>query len=159
MGVLTAATLGYTNSSTSTIAYADLIELEHSVDPEYRKNASFMCNDSTLKAFRKLVDSGGRPLFIANGRGTAGETVGGTLDGWPVTINPAMPNIGAGAKPLLFGDFSKYKIRRVRDVMLMRLTERYSDSQQVGFNAVLRADGNLMDAGTHPIKFLQNASS
>jgi len=38
-----------------------------------------------------------------------------------------------------------------------RLTERYADFNQVGFLAFQRWDGQLIDAGTHPVKYLQQA--
>jgi hypothetical protein len=34
----------------------------------------------------------------------------------------------------------------------LRLNERYADFGQVGFIAFMRIDGNLVDAGTHPIR-------
>jgi HK97 family phage major capsid protein len=68
---VTGATLGYTagNSTTSgettAITYDDLVELEHSVDPAYRKNARFMMSDTALKTVKKLKDGIGRPLWMA----------------------------------------------------------------------------------------------
>ena len=60
-------------------------------------------------------------------------------------------------KSMLFGDFSKYMIRNVAGIMVMRLVERYADYNQTGFVMFQRADGNLVDAGTHPIKHLLQA--
>jgi hypothetical protein len=50
---------------------------------------------------------------------------------------------------------SKYYIRRVNEVRIYRLEERYRDNDQDGFVAFVREDGNLMDAGTAPVKYLQ----
>jgi hypothetical protein len=41
---------------------------------------------------------------------------------------------------------------------VLRLNERYADFGQVGFIAFMRIDGNLVDAGTHPINLLQQHS-
>ena len=42
---------------------------------------------------------------------------------------------------------------------VLRLVERYADYLQVGYIGFLRADGNLVDAGTHPIAAFQNSAS
>lgn len=159
-GVVTGATLGYTAGGSSssgevaTILTDDLIELEHSVDPAYRKAARFMMADSTLKQIKKLKDGLGRPLWLS---GIAVKEPD-TINGYPYTINQDMPAEAASAKTMLFGDFSNYFIRRVAGVQVLRLTERYADFNQTGFVAFQRWDGNLIDAGTHPIKYLQQSA-
>lgn len=160
-GVVTAGTLGYTagNSTTSgetaSITYDDLVELEHSVDPAYRKNGRFMMSDSALKVVKKLKDGIGRPLWMA---GLAVKEPD-TINAYPFTINQDMAAPAASAKSVAFGDFSNYFIRRVAGIQVLRLTERYADFNQVGFLAFQRWDGQLVDAGTHPIKYLQQSAS
>jgi HK97 family phage major capsid protein len=61
---------------------------------------------------------------------------------------------GSGAKKIIFGDLSKYIIRDVRDVTLLRLDEKFADYHQVAFLAFSRHDGDLLDAGTHPVKYM-----
>ena len=160
-GVLTAATLGYTaggstsSGETSSILSDDLIEMEHSVDPSYRPGARWMMGDGALKTIKKLKDAVGRPLWL---RGLAEEEPD-TLLGYPITVNQDMPQPAPSAKTVLFGNFKNYYIRRVSGARVLRLTERYADYNQVGFVAFQRWDGNLIDAGTHPIKYLQEAAS
>ena len=112
-----------------------------------------MMADSTLKIVKKLKDSQNRYLWMS---GLAFKEPD-TINGYPYTINQHMPAATTTLKSLLFGDFSKYFIRRAGGVMLMRLVERYADYNQTGFVAFQRADGNLVDAGTHPVKYLQQA--
>ena len=57
-------------------------------------------------------------------------------------------------KSMLFGALKKYQIRRVAEMRILRLTERFADFGQVGFLGLARYDGNLLDAGTHPVKYL-----
>jgi HK97 family phage major capsid protein len=158
---VTGATLGYTagNSTTSgettSITYDDLVELEHSVDPAYRKNARFMMSDTALKTVKKLKDGIGRPLWMA---GLAVKEPD-TINSYPYVINQDVAVPAASAKTVLFGDFTNYFIRRVAGVQVLRLTERYADYNQVGFLAFQRWDGQLVDAGTHPIKYLQQSAS
>lgn len=158
-GIVTAATLGKTGASgqTTSIIYADLVDLLHSVDPSYRDmpGAGWMMPDAMLKTMRKLVDGESRPLWQPGLAVGAPDTI---LDK-PYIINQSMASPAAGAKTLLFGDLKKYMIRDVLGVTVMRLTERYADYHQVGFLAFSRHDGDLLDAGTHPVKYYQHAAA
>lgn len=157
-GAVTAATLGATGASgeTASLIFDDLISLEHSVDPAYRKGARFMFADSTLATIKKLKDTQGRYLWQP-GLTVAGEPP--TINSYQYTVNQDMPAMATSAKSILFGDFSKYFVRRVAGVQVLRLTERYADFNQTGFLAFQRWDGNLVDAGTHPLKYFANAAS
>jgi len=156
-GVVTGATLGKTGlaGQTTSIIVDDLFDLEHSVDPAYRRNARYMMHDSTLKALKKLKDSMGRPLWLP---GLAVKEPD-TINGYPYAINQSMAQMAANAKSILFGDFKNYKIRRVNGAILMRLAERYADYGQVGFILWQRADGALLDAGTHPVTYYANSAT
>jgi HK97 family phage major capsid protein len=79
--------------------------------------------------------------------------------GYPVVVNNDVVAMAANAKSILFGDFKRYKIRRARGISLVRLNERYADNLQVGFFAYMRADGNLIDAGTNPVKYYANSAT
>lgn len=156
-GVVTAATLGKAGATgqTTSVTYADLVDLEHSVDPAYRRQGKFMFADSTLKALKKLVDGQSRPLWVP---GIAVREPDSIL-GYPYVINQDVDTMAASKKSILFGDFSKYHIRNVRDYQLVRFGEKYMDYLQVGFMGFARWDGDLVDAGTHPIKYYQNSAS
>lgn len=159
---LNSATLGRTaggatnSGSTAAISYDDLIELQHSVDPAYRgPNCRYMFADSTLKYIKLLKDTLNRPLWLP---GIAVKEPD-TINGYQYVVNQSMPALGTSNKVVAFGDFRNYFIRRVAGVQVLRLTERYADYNQVGFLAFQRWDGQLVDAGTHPIKYLQNSAS
>lgn len=150
-GVVTGATAGVTAASASLIAYDELINLEHSVDPAYRDQATYMFNDSTLLALRKLKNAvtGDYVWTPANG------TLAPMINGKRYFVNTAMANIATGNKTVLFGDFSKFTIRKVKDVIVRRLDERFADTDQVAFVAFYRTDSKVMD-GT-AIKYLVQA--
>lgn len=152
-GIVTAATSGKTAAAAAAIAADELIDLIHSVDPAYRGNASFMFADSTLAALRKLKDGEGR--YIWQPGMVAGEA--STILGHRFHINQDMAAIGASAKSVLFGDFSKYTVRQVKGFEFQRLTERYADYDQVGFIGFARYDGDLLD--TRAVKALTQAAS
>ena len=162
-GFLGASTLGATSATGAGLIYNDLVNLFHSVDPSYRQGpkVGWQLADSTVQLLRKLVDSNGRPLWLAGG--TTGNAVGqgapGTILDKQYWVNQDMPTVAANAKAIAFGDYSKYKIRRVKSLMMVQAKERFIDKLQIGFLGFMRYDGNLVDAGTHPIKYLQQAAS
>lgn len=154
-GVVAAATFTQAaTGNTTSITYANLLALYHSVDPAYRGNARWMFNDNTLSKIKLLTDSQGRPLWLPGLVERAPDTIFGS----PYVINQDMATMTISAKSILFGDFSKYIIRDVRDITLLRLDERYAEFLQVAFVAFLRTDGDLLNAGTNPLKGYQNST-
>jgi len=156
-GIVTAAASGKvgTTGQTTSVIYDDLIDLIHSIDPAYRQGAKWMANDSSIKVVRKLKDSQNRPLWEPSVQ--AGQP--DLLLGYPMVTNNDVSAMAANAKSIIFGALNKYKVRRVRGVTMMRLAERYADNLQVGFFAFARVDGNLIDAGTNPVKYYQNSAT
>lgn len=153
-GIVTAATLGKTTAAATAITFDELIELEHSVDPAYRNDPScaYMMHDNVVLAVRLLKDGGSCYIWTSG----ATEGVPDRLNGRLVSINQHMDSaVAASNKTMLFGKFSAYKVRRVRQLVLLRLKERYAELRQEAFIAFLRADGHLLDAGTAPVKYLQ----
>ena len=140
-GFLTAAGVGKTAALTSALTYEELLDFFHSVPAPYRKRGGvWQLNDQTLAAVRKLKDGDGRYIFAA---GTAGEP--NVLMNKPYVVNPDMPDIAAGAKPLAFGDFTRYRVRFVANPFVRRLEEAYATKRSVGFYVAQRADGRLTD--------------
>jgi HK97 family phage major capsid protein len=156
-GVVTGASEGKVGATgqTTSVTFADLVDLMHAVDRAYRTNAQWMFHDSSLKALKKMEDSQNRPLWLPGIAVREPDTILGK----PYIVNNDIPEMGVDAKSILFGDFSAYCIRDVLGVQLLRLVERYADFLQVGFLAFSRHDGGLLDAGTHPIKYYQNSST
>lgn len=149
-GIITAAT-AFSAASATAIAGDDLLGLIHSVNPAYRMGAGFMLHDTILLAIRKLKDGNGQYLWRAG----LSDGVPDMLLGYSTTNNQDMAStITSGDKTILFGQLNKYKIRTVGDVRLYRLEERYRDTDQDAFIAFTREDGNLLTAGTAPVKVL-----
>lgn len=151
-GIATTATSGRTATSATAISMDDVINLIHSVDPAYRDGSAFMCHDNTKLALRQLKDGFGQYLW-QNGDVQSG--VPDRLFGYPVVTNQSMDStIASGKKSLFFGLWSKFVIREVAGIRLVVMRERYADYDQIGMVAFMRADSNLLDAGTHPIKYI-----
>jgi HK97 family phage major capsid protein len=156
-GIVTAATVGKTGATgqTSSVIYDDLVDTLHSVDPAYREGSQWMMHDSSLKIIKKLKDSQGHPLWQPSLIASQPDT----LLGYGIQINQQMAVMAANAKSIAFGQLSKYFIRDVKGITVVRLAERYADFGQVGFLAFARADGNLLDAGTHPVSLYVNSAT
>ncbi|GCL61501.1 phage major capsid protein [Pseudaquabacterium pictum] len=163
-GVIPAAALGKTGTTgqTLTVTYDDLIDLEHSVDPAYRAlpGVGFMMNDSSLKVVRKIKDSNGRPIFVP---GYEQGNPGGAPDrllNRAIFINQDMASMAANAKSIAFGAFKKYKIRRVMDLTIFRMTDSaFTRAGQVGFVAFQRMGGNLVDVSGATVKYYANSAT
>ncbi len=152
-GVMTGASTGVTAAGATAITFADLTNLEHSVDPAYRKgpNVRFLFSDSTLKALKSIVDGEGRPLWLP---GVAAATPS-TINSYQYQVDQSVASIATGERSVAFGDFKKFDIRIVKGITLVRMNERYADSHQVGFVAFMRSDSRVMDSAA--IKVLTQA--
>ena len=105
-GILTNSDVASTNSGASAALTGDgLIQLVHDIKTDYGRNGSFMFNRSTLASIRKLKDSAGQYVFQAGMMLTAG--VPNTILGYPYLEAPDMPDVSAGTKPVVFGDFRR----------------------------------------------------
>lgn len=155
-GIVTGASLGVTAASPTAIAFDELIDLQHSVDIAYRNSpgAGFMLHDSVLKAVRKLKTGTGEYLW------TSGTTAGAPdmILGSPYWVNLDMASsIATTAKTVLYGHFPHYKVRQVNAIRLKRLVERHAENDQDAFLAFVEADAGMLNAGTAPVKYLQQA--
>lgn len=172
-GIVTAAVaegnvLTLSSGNTASIAYANLVALESAVDPSYRYNPStrWMFSDSMLKLAKLLVDGNNRPLWqpgltasFENGAAVNLLASKPKILDAAYIINQDMAAPAANAYSLLYGDVSNYLLRKVGQPTVMRLVERYADYLQVGYTAFFRVDGQLVDAGTHPIAVMQQSAT
>jgi HK97 family phage major capsid protein len=154
-GLLNATTASGTQLAAQTPTHAELVAVQHSVDPAYRGNGRWMFHDSMLAEIKKMVDaSTGRPLWMPSLIAGEPDTILG--DGYIVNQAVAVAAGSGAGKSIAYGDLSKYIIRDVRDITLMRLDERFAEYHQVAFLAFSRHDGDLLDAGTNPVKHALN---
>lgn len=162
-GIIHSTNLSYgaSTANDTVLAYDDFVNLEHSVDPSYRNRPGtrWMFHDSVLREAKKLKDQANQPIWnpalMANGAPA-------TLLGYRYSINQDMPIFFAGNGTdndndacALFGDLQKYIIRQVNNMRMIRLNERYAELDQVAFVCLFRVDGDLLNAGTNPVKYLR----
>jgi len=142
-GLFTAAGAGKTAAAASAITADELIDLVHSVDPAYRQSPGcrFMFADTTLAAIRKLKDGQGNYLWQM-GDVRAGEP--SQILGHAYTVNTAAPVIASGVSPIVFGDMSRYTVRKINGTTVVPFREKFMDNLQIGTMAFMRTDGELM---------------
>lgn len=138
-GLFQDAEVGVTTSAAS-ITSDNIIELVYSLKRPYRMNASFIMNDQTIAALRKLKDNNNNYIWQPSYQ--AGEP--DRLLGYTIHTSAFAPKQAAGAKAIAFGDFSYYNIgdRGVRS--LQELKELFAGNGMVGYLMKERVDGLLV---------------
>lgn len=141
-GVVTASAAGKTAAATNAVTVDELIDLVHSVDPAYRGSPKvrFMFNDTVFGAIRKLKDGNG--AYLWQPRVEAGTQP--TLLGYNYTVNQAMPAMTTGLKPIVFGDFGKYWVRKVGSPLIAAIQDK-DFWPGFGIAGYIRFDGELTD--------------
>ena len=155
-GIVTNSAEGKVAAATNAITADEIIDLIHSVDPAYRSspNTAIMMADATLAAVRKLKDGDGNYLWQM-GNYQAG--IPQSLLGYNIAVNQAMANVGSGvnSKVMLFGDMSKFYVRKVGNPSLYVARERFAPD--FGILGYIRFDGVLTN--TAAIKHLALAAA
>jgi len=153
-GVITGAVEGAVTDVTNVIDFDDLINLKHSVDSAYRGNGKFMFNDSVLKALKKeAIASANQSLWQPGIIGGAPATI----DGDEYIVNNDMAAISAQSHSAAYGDFSKFLIRDVTGVEIMRSEQLNMLSNQITYVGFMRTDSALLDTGA--VKYLRTLGS
>lgn len=130
-----------------------LVDLQHALKPVYRQNGTWLMNDTTFAVIRKFKDGDGNYLW----RPGLLENAPDTLLGKPVEIEENMPDIGANAYPIAFGDFKRcYTIAdHVAGVRLLR--DPFTVKGFVNFYVTKRLAAGI--SNYEAIKFLKIATS
>ena len=126
--------IGVTTEKSGTIKADEIIDLVYSLRRPYRKNASFLINDSTLAVIRKLKDGNG--AYMWQPALTAGE---------PDRLTSQFaPEIEAGKPILAFGDYKYYNIGDRGTRSFQELRELFAGNGMIGYVAKERVDGVLV---------------
>lgn len=136
--------LSTVNGSASAISPDKLIDLLYSLPASYRNapGAAWGMNGTTLAAVRKLKD--GQQNFLWQPSYQAGQPE--TLLGKPVVEMVDMPDIGDGNFPIIFGDWSAYRI--LDRLNLAILVDPYTQKQRgvVRMHGTRRVGGRVLQA-------------
>ncbi len=139
LGVFQGAEVGVTEAKTA-ITFDDMMDLYHSLRTPYRRNASWILNDSTVKAIRKLKDNNGNYIWQPSVQ--VGQP--DRILSLPYRTSSFVPELAAGNKVIALGDYSYYWIADRQGRKFKRLSELYAANGQIGFLASERVDGRLI---------------
>jgi HK97 family phage major capsid protein len=153
LGILTGRTGVQTADIAAGIGFDDLLDFVHSVDPAYRENASWIFNDRTLQVIRGIKDSAGDPLWRPSTADMGTMVGGGSLLGYPVTIDQAFPDFDPDSTTVnwgVFGDIrAGYVVRRVRDVVIVVDPWGRAHHGEIQFSAWARMDATQQDVNAY----------
>jgi HK97 family phage major capsid protein len=94
------------NGHASNLSADELVKLMYSLPAAYRNNGTWMMNGTTLGVLRTLKDGDGRFLWQPSFQAGQPETILGR----PVVEAVDMDDATSGKFPILYGDFSAYRI-------------------------------------------------
>lgn len=146
-GIVAASTLGGTATGTASntaadtfFGPADLIDLKYTLASGYRQVGTFMVSSTALAKMRKFRDSNKQFLF------TPSLVMGqpDMFDGSPVVENPGMAAVASAAKSVIFGDLSRYFVRRLPTRVDTSMEYKFS-TDQLAIRVIERVDGDLVD--------------
>jgi HK97 family phage major capsid protein len=130
-----------TNTGLAAAISADsIINLIHALPQAFTQGAVFVMNRSTMNAVRLLKDGQGNYLWQPSY--AAGQPP--TLAGYPVIEMPDMPNVGAGAFPIAFGNFNEgYLVVDRTGTRVLR--DPYTNKPFVMFYTTKRVGGGVLN--------------
>lgn len=137
--------LGYTKSGAAAGFATEnggdaLINMLYSLKTPYLSNANWLMNRSTLAEIRKMKDGQGNYLWQPSFQ--IGQP--DTLLGYGLRLDSKMPNLGANATPIAFGDFRRgYLVVRRSGMTLIR--DQYTQKPYVVFSTRMRLGGGVQN--------------
>lgn len=132
------------NGHATNLSADKLIDLLYDLPAAYRNapGAAWTMNGTTLAAVRKLKDGQGNYLWQPSYQAGQPETILGK----PVVEMVDMPDIGSGNFPIVFGDWSAYRI--VDRLSLSILSDPYTQARKgvTRMHATRRTGGRVLQA-------------
>jgi HK97 family phage major capsid protein len=166
-GFITAATVGVTGPTGTASSFGNqatagqgtdlLVDLYASLQEPYLLSPAIgvLGRNATYSVFKKYKEgTTNRPMLDLTPV-KAGASV--NLLGMPGYVDPAIAAVGASAKSLAFGDWSRYFLRIVQGVRVERSDEFAFQNDLISFKAVIRLDGALIDLNA--IKTFQHSAT
>jgi HK97 family phage major capsid protein len=137
---------GMYSGGSDALVYADFLNAIHAVDPAYRDggNCRWAFNDTFLEAVEGVLDLNGRPILKDATAGADSRPSGGTILGYPVTIDQGFTSPTATSATINFGVFGDlregYVIRRVKAIELLVNPYSRMAIRQIEFSCWSRMD-------------------
>lgn len=134
----------FTTNSPATITADDLIDVQSMVPSVYQANACWTMHPDTFTRIRKLKDANGQYLMMSNTSNIT-NAFPYILLGKPVYLSDNMPKVEAGAKSILYGDYSGLSANLREQMEIQVLTEKYATQHAVGIVAWYELDAKVTD--------------
>lgn len=129
-----------TEIANTSITFDAIMDVFYSLRSVYRNHSTWILNDSTVKALRKIKDNNGN--YIWQPSVVAGQP--DTILNRPYCTSIYAPELAAGNVPIILGDLSYYWVAERQGRSFKRLSELYAANGQIGFLASERVDGKLI---------------
>lgn len=133
-----------TTANATNITSDELIDLQSAVPSVYQSNACWTMNPDTFTRIRKLKDANGQYLMMNNTSNIA-NAFPYVILGKPVYLSDNMPKVEAGAKSILYGDYSGLSINLREQLEIQVLNEMYSTQHAIGIEAWYELDAKVTD--------------
>lgn len=145
LGVFTASAQGIstgrdvsTGMTTTSITADGLIEVKHTLKPQYWPQARWLFHRDAVKQIRKLKDGNGQYLWQPGIQGGVPNTILDT----PYEMSEYAPNTFTTAQYVgIIGDFRFYWIADALNLTIQRVVELYAEQDATGFIGRAEADG------------------
>jgi HK97 family phage major capsid protein len=167
LGYANAATIGVTGPTGTSTSFGSqgtagqgsdlLFDLYTSIAEPYLLSdaVAVLGRNSTFTQWRKVREgTTNKPMFDLTPV-KPGASV--NLLGQPGYVDPNTAAVGASAKSLAFGDWSRFAVRIVQGVRLERSDEYAFQNDLVSFKATIRLDGTLVDLNA--VKLFQHSAT
>lgn len=135
-------------TAAATLTWDGLIGLLYALPEQYDANAAvYMNKTNTALALARLQDGDGRPMWSMGPQdsGLAAGRINRPLMGYDVVFNAFMPNVGAGAYPIIFGDLRGYWLVNRVGFSIQVLREIYAETNQILLLGRVRFGGALIE--------------
>lgn len=130
-----------TAAAAAAITFDELVKLQSAVKQVYQKNACWTMNGDTFTLIKLLKDTNGRPLIEPD----ASKAFPYTLLGKPVYLSDNMPKAAAGAKTILYGDYSGLSVNFRENISIQILRENYATQHALGVISWFEFDSRITD--------------
>ena len=143
-----------TAAAAAAVTFDELVKLQSAVKQVYQKNACWTMNSETFTLIKLLKDTTGRPLIEPD----ATKAFPYTLLGKPVYLSDNMPKAAAGAKSILYGDYSGLAVNFRENISIQVLREKYAEQHALGVISWFEFDSKITDEQKLAV-LVQKASS
>lgn len=130
-----------TAAAANAITADDVVKLKDSIKDVYQNNAIWIMSPATRTALRLLKGSDGHYML----QDDITADFGSTLLGKPVYVSDNMPEIGASASPIYYGDMTGLATKFSENITTQVLREKYADEHATGVVAWFEFDAKVQD--------------